>query len=90
MVKKVLFIIPLCGNPKDTFETPRLVLIPIFVSLSIHSSVTSADELSELMVIAKGSIIIFSLLMLYFFALSIIFCAISILPSAVCGIPRQA
>ena len=64
MEKKVAFTASRAGRPKDTLETPRDVRHPSsFLMRSSASSVTSADLLSELIVRARGSNIIFFLKM---------------------------
>ena len=58
IAKNVEFMMLRAGRPNETFDTPRLVFMPSFVSSHRHSKVTSADDESELTVMARQSTII--------------------------------
>ena len=78
----------LFGSPKEIFDIPRLVLMPSFSLMSlIDLRVTLALCESDETVSARGSAIIFFLLIPYFSASLTIRSAIASLPSAVSGIP---
>ena len=79
------------GKPKDTFERPSTVFTPTSSrSLLTVCAVIFAFCLSTLTAIVRASIIIFSLSMPYFCALSTIRFAMSIRSSTVCGTPLSS
>ena len=91
IVKKLELTISRCGNPKEIFETPRIVLQPSsWRTRRTVSSVTSAPVGSELIVIQSASITMSFFWMPYFSASAQIFRAIAIRPSAVAGMPSSS
>ena len=91
IVKNEAVINSLFGSPNETFDTPRDVLTcNLSVSILTASSVTSAWDESDEIAIASGSKIRSFLSIPKSFARLIIFSAISILFSAVSGIPSSS
>ena len=88
--KNALFTASRAGRPKEIFDTPITVFMPrFFSSLSTCKSIL-ALSLPVLIVSASGSTIILRFSMPYSAARAIIFSAMAIRPSAVCGMPLSS
>ena len=91
IAKNVPFIKSLAGRPNDMFETPSEVFTPILCRrYSSESSAATAAPPSAETAIARVSKMMSFLRIPYFAASLRIFLAISILPSAVAGMPPSS